>query len=93
MGETIMKIKRVLTFPDGFRSAKGQDVSPRLRKVAAVTVLDIPFAGRFEKDLIFAHQGQRSRWPGNLRDHCAVIAPNEAAGYGKAAIVGADGER
>ena len=46
-----MKIKRVLTFLDEVRSDAGHDVSPPLRKAAAVAVLDNPFAGRFEKDL------------------------------------------
>jgi Amino acid synthesis len=50
MSETIMKIKRVLTFLDEVRSDAGHDVSPRLRKAAAVAVLDNPFTGRFEKD-------------------------------------------
>ena len=46
-----MKIKRVLTFLDEVRSDSGHDLSPRLRKVAAVAIVDNPFAGRFENDL------------------------------------------
>lgn len=88
-----MKIKRVLTFLDEVRSDAGRDVSPRLRKVAAVAILDNPFAGRFEQDL--AALTKASEVIG--REICAIAvelaAPDKVVSYGKAAIVGLNGEQ
>jgi Amino acid synthesis len=88
-----MKIKRVLTFLDEVRSDAGHDVSPPLRKAAAVAVLDNPFAGRFEKDLSLLTQASEAVG----REICAIavqlLAPDQAVSYGKAAIVGSNGEQ
>ena len=88
-----MKIKRVLTFLDEVRSDAGHDVSPRLRKAAAVAILDNPFAGRFERDL--SPLTTASEAVG--REICAIavqlLAPDHAVSYGKAAIVGINGEQ
>ena len=46
-----MPIKRVLIFLDVTRVADGRDVVPPLRKVAAVAIIDNPFAERFVEDL------------------------------------------
>src|SRR6185437_4207129 len=88
-----MKIKRVLTFLDEVRSDAGHDVSPRLRKAAAVAILDNPFADRFEKDLSLLTQASEAVG----REICAIavrlLAPDQAVSYGKAAIVGSNGEQ
>ena len=88
-----MKIKRVLTFLDEVRSDAGHDVSPWLRKAAAVAILDNPFAGRFERDL--SPLTRASEVVG--REICAIavqlLAPDKAISYGKAAIVGINGEQ
>jgi len=86
-------IKRVLTFCDEVRSDSGHDVSPRLRKAAAVAILDNPFAGRFEKDLSALTVASEAIG----REVCAIavqlLAPDKAVSYGKAAIVGLNGEQ
>ena len=46
-----MLVKRTLTFTDDVGVEAGQQIDPPLRKVAAVAVIDNPFAGRFERDL------------------------------------------
>ncbi len=38
-----MKIKRILAFVDEIRSAAGRDVTPPLRKAAAVGIVANPF--------------------------------------------------
>jgi hypothetical protein len=93
MGETIMKIKRVLTFLDEVRSAAGHDVSPRLRKAAAVAILDNPFAGRFEKDLSSLTKASEAVGREICEIAVQLLAPDKAVSYGKAAIVGTDGEQ
>ena len=56
-----MLVKRTLTFMDEVGVEAGQQIDPPLRKVAAVAVIDNPFAGRFERDLGRADRGERRR--------------------------------
>jgi hypothetical protein len=88
-----MQIKRILTFLDEIRSERGHDVLPLLRKVAVVAVLDNPFAGRFEQDLSALTRASEAVG----REICAIavqrLAPDKAVSYGKAAIVGTNGEQ
>jgi hypothetical protein len=95
MAETSAKmpIKRLLTFLDEIRSADGRDVGPPLRKAAAVAIIDNPFAGRFVEDLSpLTHASEAIG-----REICAIavrlLAPDQAVSYGKAAVVGINGEQ
>jgi hypothetical protein len=95
MGETSAKmpIKRLLTFLDEVRSADGRDVGPPLRKVAAVAIIDNPFAGRFVEDLSPLTRASEAIG----QEICAIavrlLAPDQAVSYGKAAVVGTNGEQ
>jgi hypothetical protein len=88
-----MKIKRVLTFTDEVREESGRAVTPPLRKAAAVGILDNPYAGRFEADL--SPLVKASDAVG--RELCAIaaklLAPDLPQSYGKAAIIGINGEQ
>src|SRR5579863_1848256 len=88
-----MPIKRVLTFLDETRSAGGRDVTPPLRKAAAVAIIDNPFAGRFVEDLSPLTRASEAIG----REICAIavrlLAPDQAVSYGKAAVVGSNGEQ
>ena len=72
----------------------GREVSPPARRAVAVAVIANPFAGRYEADLgplaeIGAELG------GMLGRRCVEalgIEPAQAQSYGKAAMVGEDGE-
>jgi Amino acid synthesis len=90
---TKMPIKRVLTFLDEIRSADGCDVAPPLRKAAAVAIIDNPFAGRFVEDLSPLTRASEAIG----REICAIavrlLAPDQAVSYGKAAVVGINGEQ
>ena len=90
---TKMPIKRVLTFLDEIRSADGRDVAPPLRKAAAVAIIDNPFAGRFVEDLSPLTRASEAIG----REICAIavrlLAPDQAVSYGKAAVVGTNGEQ
>ena len=95
MAETSAKmpIKRLLTFLDEVRSADGRDVGPPLRKAAAVAIIDNPFAGRFVEDLSPLTRASEAIG----REICAIavrlLAPDQAVSYGKAAVVGTNGEQ
>jgi hypothetical protein len=88
-----MPIKRLLTFLDEVRAADGRDVTPPLRKAAAVAIIDNPFAGRFVEDLSPLTRASEAIG----REICAIavrlLAPDQAVSYGKAAVVGTNGEQ
>ncbi|MDB5526446.1 MAG: amino acid synthesis family protein [Rhizobium sp.] len=88
------EIRKLVVFVEETLSEMGQTVSPPTRKAAAVAVIRNPFAGRYVEDLaplidIGAELG------GFLGRKCVKalgIEPSEAQSYGKAAMVGEDGE-
>jgi hypothetical protein len=88
------EIRKIAVFVEETRTEMGQAVSPPTRKAAAVAVIRNPFAGRHEPDLaelmeIGAELG------GLLGRRCVEalgISPAQAESYGKAALVGENGE-
>ena len=88
------KIRKIVTFVDETYIEMGQSISPATRRAAAVAVIENPFASTFEKDLeplmvIGEELG------GLLGDKCVAalgISPADAQSYGKAAMVGENGE-
>jgi len=88
------EIRRITVFVEETLSEMGQPISPPTRKAAAVAVIANPFAGRYVEDLtplieIGAELG------GLLGRKCVEalgISPAQAESYGKAALVGEDGE-
>ena len=87
-------IRKTSVIVEEIRSDIGRPVDPPTRKAAAIAVIRNPFAGRYVEDLtplmdIGAELG------GTLGDMCVNalgIRPDEAESYGKAAIVGEQGE-
>lgn len=71
-----------------------RDVSPPTRKAVAAAVIENPFAGRFEADLSVLIQIGEDL--GGLLAERALkalgIAPEQVESYGKAALVGENGE-
>ncbi len=88
-----MQVKRTLTFVDETAFEAGQRVDPPLRKVAAVAVIDNPFAGRFERDLSPLTNASAEIGRHICRIAMALMAPHQAASYGKAALIGINGEQ
>ena len=88
------EIRKVVVVVEETHGEMGQAISPPTRKAAAFAVIRNPFAGRYVEDLsplveIGAELG------GLLGQRCVEalgIAPSEAQSYGKAAMVGEDGE-
>ena len=88
------KIRKIATFLEETHSEMGRPVSPPTRRVAAVAVIENPFAGRYVEDLTELMEiGEEL---GGLLTERAVAAlgiPGPSAeSYGKAALVGTDGE-
>ena len=88
-----MQIRRILTFFDEVRSEAGQETDPPLRKAAVVAIVENPFAGRYVGDL--APLVAASEAIG--REICAMavgmLSPFRPESYGKAAVIGLDGEQ
>ncbi len=87
-------IRKLMTVVEITEREAGQAIAPPTRRAAAVAVIDNPFAGRFVPDLdALAAEGERL---GDLLGRRAVqalgVAPADVQSYGKAAIVGEDGE-
>ncbi|MBV1902459.1 MAG: amino acid synthesis family protein [Marinosulfonomonas sp.] len=88
------KIRKIAVWVEETHIEIGKAISPPTRKAVAVAVIANPFAGKFVEDLsplmdIGAELG------GLLGDKCVAalgIAPTEAESYGKAAMVGENGE-
>ncbi|MBL4615500.1 MAG: amino acid synthesis family protein [Magnetovibrio sp.] len=89
-----VEIRKIVVIVDETRSEMGKLIEPATRRAAAVAVIKNPFAGSYSEDLsdlmeIGAELG------GVLGQRCVEalgITPDQAQSYGKAAIVGENGE-
>jgi hypothetical protein len=88
-----MQIKRTLTFVDETAVEAGQAVDPPLRKVAVAAILDNPFAGRFERDLSSLTKASEEVGRHICGLAMTLMAPHQAVSYGKAGLVGMNGEQ
>ena len=87
-------IRKTSVIVEETRQDIGKAVNPPTRKAAALAVIKNPFAGTYEEDLtelmeIGAELGQTL---GKMCVDALGIKPEEAESYGKAAIVGENGE-
>src|SRR5215813_1926436 len=88
-----MLVKRVLSFIDEVAVEAGQTITPPLRKVAVVAVIDNPFAGRFERDLSPLTEASAEIGRRICNAAIALLGPHKAESYGKAALIGMNGEQ
>ena len=87
-------IRKIAVWVEETHQEIGKQISPATRKAVAVAVISNPFAGRYVEDLtplmdIGADLG------GLLGDKCVAalgISPDRAESYGKAVMVGENGE-
>lgn len=89
-----MKLRRIITLVEETRTEMGQPVSPPAQRALAAAVIANPFAGRYVEDLgVLINTGAEL---GTMLGQQALAALGCAAGdvqgYGKAALVGEDGE-
>lgn len=88
------KIRKVAVFLDETHIEMGQTIAPPTRRAVAVAIIENPFAGRFEAELdplmdIGAELGDLL---GRRCIEALGITPAAAESYGKAAMVGENGE-
>ena len=91
---TKVNIRKIVTVVEEVLTEMGQPVSPPTRRAAAIAVIENPLAGRYQADLEDLMQiGEELG--ALLGEKCVAalgITPAEAQSYGKAALVGENGE-
>ncbi len=87
-------IRKLLTMVEETHREADQDIKPPTRKAAAIAVIANPFAGRHVADLedLIAAGEMLGSLLGERAVRALGIAPGAVQSYGKAAIVGEDGE-
>jgi len=89
-----MNIRKILTFVDETHIEMGKTISPATRRAAAVAVIENPYAGQYTEDLaqLMDAGEQLGAMLGQKCVEALGIEPSEAQSYGKAAMVGENGE-
>jgi hypothetical protein len=92
--EVNMEIRKIVTIVEETHREGAKDVVPPTKKAAAIAVIRNPFAGKYVEDLTeLIEVGERL---GELLGKRAVealgVPPEKVESYGKAAIVGTQGE-
>jgi len=88
------KIRKIVMFMDETHLEMGKEISPATRRVTAVAVIENPFASRYQEDLteLMDIGAQMGELLGNRCVDMLGITPADAQSYGKAAMVGENGE-
>ena len=91
---TKAKIRKIVTVVEEVLSEMGQAVSPPTRRAAAIAVIENPLAGTYQADLeeLMAIGEELGGLLGERCVQALGISPAEAQSYGKAALVGENGE-
>jgi len=90
----MIELRRLFTHTEEIRHDFGPVAGPPLRRSAAVAVIKNPFAGRYVADLLPFMDELKPLGLMLARRLLDALAsrPQDIQGYGKAAIIGADGE-
>ena len=88
------KIRKTQVIVETTHSDIGRPVDPATRKASALAVIENPYAGRYEEDLseLMDIGAELGGYLGKMCIDALGITPQEAESYGKAAIVGENGE-
>lgn len=89
-----LNIRKIVIFQEELHREMGKAVSPPTRKVAAVAVIENPFAGSYQEDLseLMDIGAELGALLGGRCVETLGITPDKAESFGKAAIVGENGE-
>lgn len=90
----LAKIRKIVTVVEDIYEEAGQMVTPQSRRAAAIAVIENPYTAKYQEDLeTLMVIGEELG--GILGDACIAalgITPDAAQSYGKAALVGENGE-
>lgn len=87
-------IRKLVIQVDETRKEMGRDITPPTRRAVAIAVIENPYAGRFSENLdeLIAIGEELGALLGQKAVKALGIEPGQAQSYGKAAIVGENGE-
>lgn len=87
-------IRKLIVQVDEVRKEMGQTIDPPTRRAVAIAVIENPYAGRYSESLddLIAIGEELGALLGRKAVAALGIAPGDAQSYGKAAIVGENGE-
>lgn len=88
-----LKIRRTWTHVEERQVNAGQKAEIPLRKVAVITVLENPYAGRYVEDLSPMIKASVGLGALMAKPALAAMAPFEVQSYGKGGLVGLAGEQ
>jgi len=88
------KIRKTAVFVEEVHAEAGRSIDPPTRKAVAVAVIENPFAGTYTEDLspLMEIGAELGALLGAKAVAALGITPAQAQSYGKAAMVGEDGE-
>lgn len=88
------EIRKITVFVEEVLSEAGQSISPATRRAAAVAVIRNPFAGRYVEDLapLIAFGSELGAILAQRCVDALGVDASQIESYGKAALVGEDGE-
>ena len=89
-----MKIRKIVVTVEDTHIEIGRNISPAPRRAAAIAVIENPFAGIYQEDLeeLMVAGEELGGLLGKKCVEALGIKPEEAESYGKAAMVGENGE-
>ena len=87
-------IRKMVTVTDEIHREMGREINPPTRRAAAIAVIENPFAGRYVENLSLLIEigAELGGFLGARAVAALGIAPSEIESYGKAALVGENGE-
>jgi hypothetical protein len=88
-----LRIRRSFTIVEERRIEAGKSAHIPLRKVAAVSVIENPYAGRYVEDLSELIEASRGLGKAMGAKALAALAPYTVQSYGKGGLVGTAGEQ
>ncbi|WP_029031485.1 amino acid synthesis family protein [Salinarimonas rosea] len=88
------QIRKIVVVVEETRREMGREIAPPTRRAAAVAIIANPFAGRYEEDLeaLMAIGEELGDLLGRRAVAALGVAPAAIESYGKAAMVGENGE-
>ena len=89
-----VKIRKIVTFVDEIHREMGKAISPPTRRAAAVAVIENPYVNEYSEDLesLMVIGEELGALLGEKCVQALNIKPSDAQSYGKAAMVGENGE-
>ena len=89
-----MRIRKIVTSVEDTHLEMQKSISPPTRKAVAAAVIENPFAGEYKEDLseLIETGAQLGQLLGEKAVEALGVSPDQCESYGKAAMVGSNGE-